>query len=120
MNSILAVDDSVSLRKLLSATLRHHGFEVIEAENGKDALKKLENNAVDMIITDINMPVMNGFELAEAVRQQKDLAHLPILALTTEASKDKRRKGLDKGMTAWMVKPFQCHELLRILKRLCH
>jgi two-component system chemotaxis response regulator CheY len=120
MTTVLAVDDSASIRQLLQAVLLHHGFEVVEADNGQKALEQLQSYPVDLIITDINMPVMNGFELAEAVRAKPCLAHVPIIALTTENDQAKRQLGRKTGMTGWMVKPFQPETILRVIRRVCH
>ena len=112
MRKVLIVDDSVSMRKMVGFTLRQGGFDVIEAEHGQDALEKLQGAGVDLIITDLNMPVMDGITLIQNVRKQPDMKTKPILMLTTESLSSKKEEGKAAGATGWIVKPFEPEKLL--------
>jgi len=114
---ILTVDDSPSMRMLLRAALTEQGFTVFEAEDGVDALEKLEAATPDLVITDINMPRMDGFGLIEALRSGDVRAGLPILVLTTEASDEKKARARSAGATGWIVKPFKQEQLLAVIKK---
>lgn len=117
---ILAVDDSPSMRMLLRATLTNQGFTVFEAEDGVDALEKLDGATPDLVITDINMPRMDGFQLIEALRAEGANAGLPILVLTTEASDEKKARARNAGATGWIVKPFDREKLGAAIRRVLH
>ncbi len=97
---------------MVGFTLRQGGFEVIEAEHGQDALRKLAAAPVDLIITDLNMPVMDGITLIENVRKQPAMKTKPILMLTTEGLATKKEQGKAAGATGWIVKPFDPDKLL--------
>lgn len=112
MRRALIVDDSPSMRQMVGFTLRQGGFDVIEAENGQDALQKLQASVVDLIITDLNMPVMDGITLIQHVRQQPAMKSKPILMLTTEGLAAKKEQGKAAGATGWIVKPFDPDKLL--------
>lgn len=112
MKRALIVDDSVSMRQMVGFTLREGGFEVVEAEHGQDALDKLKGTTVDLIITDLNMPVMDGIALIRNVRQQPGMKTKPILMLTTEGLADKKQEGKAAGATGWIIKPFDPEKLL--------
>lgn len=116
--SILVVDDSPSLRQMLALTLESAGFSVMEGENGKDALGKLGNQRVDLIITDLNMPVMDGISFIKNVRTRTESKFTPILMLTTESAAEKKAEGKSAGATAWIVKPFEPVKLLQAVDRL--
>jgi two-component system chemotaxis response regulator CheY len=117
MKTILTVDDSSSLRQMVRFVLRDAGFEVIEAVDGEDALSKLQGRELDLILTDINMPKMDGFELTRRVRAMPEYRFLPIILLTTESHVDKKQQGKAAGATAWIVKPFSPDQLLAVVKK---
>ena len=112
MKRVMIVDDSISMRQMVGYTLRQGGFEVIEAEHGADALSRLESAGVDLIITDLNMPVMDGITLIQNVRKQASMRTKPILMLTTEGLATKKEEGKAAGATGWIVKPFDPEKLL--------
>lgn len=117
MQSILAVDDSASMRQMVSFTLRSSGYEVIEAVDGQDALDKLGEREVDLVLTDQNMPRMDGLTLIRRLRTQDRFKRTPILVLTTESSDEMKMKGKAAGATGWLVKPFDPGKLLDVIKR---
>ncbi|MFT4114996.1 response regulator [Silvibacterium sp.] len=117
MKKILIVDDSVSMRKMVGYCLRQAGFDVMEAEHGQDALDKLKGVVVDLIITDLNMPVMDGITLIQNVRKRADMKTKPILMLTTETLGSKKEEGKAAGATGWIVKPFEPEKLLATVAR---
>jgi two-component system chemotaxis response regulator CheY len=115
MRSILAVDDSASMRQMVSFTLRSSGYEVIEAVDGQDALDKLGGREVDLVLTDQNMPRMDGLTLIRQLRIQDRFKRTPILVLTTESSDEMKQAGRAAGATGWMVKPFDPAKLLEVI-----
>lgn len=115
MRSILAVDDSASMRQMVSFTLRSSGYEVIEAIDGQDALDKIGDRQVDLILTDQNMPRMDGLTLIKQLRVQDRFKRTPILVLTTESSDEMKQAGRAAGATGWMVKPFDPARLLEVI-----
>lgn len=117
--TILAVDDSRTMREMIVFTLEGAGFEVMAAEDGNDALKVLGNQHVDAIITDLNMPNMNGFQLIEALRANPTYKFTPILVLTTESGDDKKQTGKAAGATGWIVKPFNPEKLISVVNKVC-
>lgn len=116
---ILAVDDSKTMREMVSFTLKGAGYEVIEAEDGKAALANLGGQKVDAVITDLNMPNMNGFELIRALRGNPDYKFVPILMLTTEGDDTKKQEGKAAGATGWIVKPFNPQKLVEVVQKVC-
>ena len=112
---ILTVDDSAAMRDILKASLTSVGFTVLQAEDGEAALGLLATHAVDLIITDINMPRMDGFGLIEQVRRGGPQAETPILVLSSEGCPDKRERGRLAGATGWIVKPFKVLKLLEAI-----
>ncbi len=116
--SILIVDDSPSLRQMVAMTLEEAGYAVMQGENGKDALGKLGNQRVDLIITDLNMPVMDGIAFIKQIRTRVESKFTPILMLTTESAAEKKVEGKSAGATAWIVKPFERAKLLQAVDRL--
>lgn len=117
MAKILAVDDSASLRQMVSFTLKKAGHEVVEAADGRDALQKAKSHRVDLVLSDINMPVMDGMALVKELRQLPGYKFTPILMLTTESSPEKKQEGKAAGATGWIVKPFSPDQLLATLTR---
>jgi two-component system chemotaxis response regulator CheY len=104
---------------MVSFTLKGAQYEVVEAEDGKDALTKLTAQKFDLIITDLNMPNMDGFELIENVRKGGNHKFTPILILTTESDSAKKERGKASGATGWIVKPFHPDRLLEVVKKVC-
>lgn len=118
---ILTVDDSISMRALLRMTLCGNGYEVVEAEDGLAALSLLETDEFDLIITDINMPHLDGFGLIERLRgEQRRHVDRPILVLTTESSEEKKARARRAGATGWIVKPFDPEKLVAAVRRVTH
>ncbi|NDF11994.1 MAG: response regulator [Proteobacteria bacterium] len=115
----LTVDDSKTMRDMVSFTLKSAGYEVMEAEDGKHALTVLGSSKVDIIITDLNMPNMNGLELIRQLRQSPEHKFTPILMLTTEADDSKKGEGKAAGATGWIVKPFNPEKLVEVVKKVC-
>jgi len=113
---IMTVDDSATVRQMLSFTLQDAGFEVIEATDGVDALEKLKSESIQMLITDLNMPQMDGIELIREVRKTPGNRFVPIIMLTTESNEQKRQAGKSAGASGWIVKPFKPEQLLRVVK----
>ncbi len=116
--TILVVDDSISIRQLVSMSLKDAGFEVIEACDGKDALSKLAGQKVHLIVSDVNMPNMDGITLVKEVKAHPQYKFTPIMMLTTEAQESKMQEGKDAGAKAWLTKPFQADQLLTAVSRL--
>ncbi len=115
MASILAVDDSASLRQMVAFTLKSSGYHVIEAVDGQDAVEKLREHSVDLVLTDQNMPRMDGLTLVRHLRSQPAFKHVPILVLTTESSDEMKQAGRAAGATGWMVKPFDPKRLIDVV-----
>ncbi|HAH10723.1 MAG TPA: response regulator [Alphaproteobacteria bacterium] len=116
---IMAVDDSKTMRDMVSFTLRNAGFQVSEAEDGKAALNALSSAKVDAVITDLNMPNMDGVSLIKALRADPRYKTTPILMLTTESDPAKKSEGRDAGATGWLVKPFNPEKLVETVKKVC-
>jgi two-component system chemotaxis response regulator CheY len=117
MPSILAVDDSVSMRQLVSFTLKEAGFDVVEAVDGEDGLSKAQTTQVDLVLTDVNMPKMNGIDLIRNLRGLASYKFTPMLLLTTESAADKKAEGKAAGATGWLVKPFDPDQLIATINR---
>jgi len=115
--TFLVVDDSASMRQLVSFTVKDAGYDVIVAENGKDALAKLSSNKVDMVITDLNMPEMDGITLIREIRSMAEYRFVPIVMLTTEAQEAKKQEGRAAGASGWIVKPFMPEKLLDVVRK---
>jgi len=117
---ILTVDDSASMRALLNHALTTRGFDVSQAEDGEVALEWLALNEVDVVITDINMPRLDGFGLIEKLRSGSRHRDRPILVLTTESSEEKKARARSAGATGWIVKPFDPEKLVAAVRRVAH
>ena len=117
MANILAVDDSASMRQMVSFTLKGAGYDVTEAADGVEALNIAKTNKFNLVITDVNMPNMDGITLTKELRSLPDYKFIPILTLTTESSGDKKMAGKSAGATGWIVKPFNPDQLLATIKK---
>lgn len=116
--SILAVDDSRSILQMVSFCLKGAGYQVTEAGNGQEALNLAAGNSFALVITDLNMPQMDGITLTRTLRSQPNYRFIPILMLTTESGEDFKGKGKAAGATGWLVKPFDQQKLLGVVKKL--
>jgi two-component system chemotaxis response regulator CheY len=114
---IMTVDDSASVRQMVTFTLKGAGYEVVEATDGKDALSKLQTNPVHMVITDLNMPNLDGIGLIKGVRANAAYKFIPIIMLTTESQDTKKQEGKSAGATGWIVKPFKPEQLITVIKK---
>jgi two-component system chemotaxis response regulator CheY len=117
--TIMIVDDSASMRRVVGIALKGAGYTVLEGCDGKDALSKLTGQKVHMIISDVNMPVMDGITFLKAVKQMPAYKFTPVIMLTTESEESKKREGQAAGARAWVVKPFQPEQLINAVQRLC-
>ncbi len=115
---ILIVEDSTTMRSLIAGTVKElEGYSVIEAGSGFEALKVLPSSNIDLIITDINMPDINGLEVLNFVKNHPLYKGIPLVIITTEKGENEKRKGMELGASAYVVKPFKKDELLKIIKR---
>jgi len=114
---IMTVDDSGSMRQMVGFTLRQHGYDITEAANGAEALKKLEKEKIDMLITDINMSELDGIGLVRKVRDNPAYKFIPIIILTTEFQAEKKEEAKAAGATGWIVKPFRPDQLLAVVRK---
>ncbi|MCP4992635.1 MAG: response regulator [Gammaproteobacteria bacterium] len=117
MVSILAVDDSASMRQMIAFTLKGAGHRVTEASDGVEALGFAKSEEFDLVITDVNMPNMDGITLIAELRKLSNFRFTPLLMLTTESSPDKKQQGKEAGATGWIVKPFNPDQLLATIKK---
>lgn len=116
--TILVVDDSPTMRQMVAFTLSNAGFQVVEAGNGKEAVSKLSNGTKpDLVVTDLNMPEMDGITLIAEIRKMPALKFTPILMLTTESADDKKTAGQAAGATGWIVKPFNPEQMLNVVQK---
>jgi two-component system chemotaxis response regulator CheY len=115
--TIMTVDDSASMRQMVRLTLAGAGYEVVEAENGRDALSKVNAAAPSMVVTDLNMPEMDGLTLIRNLRALSALKGVPIVFLTTESDEGKKREAKEAGATGWLTKPFRQEQLLAVVKK---
>ncbi len=120
MKRVLAVDDSKTMRNMISFTLNGAGYNVTEAEDGQEALTIAEKSDFDLVITDVNMPNMDGITLLKALRGLSKFSSTPILILTTEGGDEKKSEGRSAGATGWIVKPFDPNKLLQVVAKVCH
>ena len=116
--SILIVDDSASMRQLISFSLNSAGYAVTAAVHGRDALEKIDGSKFGMVITDLNMPEMDGRELIKQLRSKPGYKFIPVVMLTTESQESKKLEGRSAGATGWIVKPFTPDQLLGVVSRL--
>lgn len=117
MKTIMTAEDSLSVRKAIMMTLEQGGYNVIEAEDGQDALEKIKATQIDMLLTDLNMPRMDGFALIKEVRALDSYRFMPIIAITTESQVEKKLIGKKIGATGWVVKPFKPDKLLAVIRK---
>ncbi len=117
MKTILSVDDSASIRQMVSFTLKGAGYDITETADGKEGLAKAQAGNYDLILTDQNMPHMDGLTLIKNLRSMPNYKSTPILMLTTEASDDMKAQGRAAGATGWLVKPFDPQKLLDVVKK---
>lgn len=117
MTKILAADDSTSMRQMVAFTLKGAGYQVVEAADGAIALDLAKKQQFDLVLSDVNMPNMNGIELVKNLRSLPTYKYTPILMLTTESGTDKKGEGRQAGATGWIVKPFNPDQLLSTIKR---
>jgi len=116
--TIMIVDDSASLRQVVSIALRGAGYEVIEGCDGKDALAKLTGQKVHLVISDVNMPNMDGITFVKNLKQMPAYKFTPVIMLTTESQEGKKQEGQAAGAKAWVVKPFQPAQMLAAVAKL--
>lgn len=117
--TIMIVDDSASMRQVVGIALKGAGYAVLEGRDGQDALTKLTGQKVHLIISDVNMPNMDGISFVKAVKQLPAYKFTPIIMLTTESDESKKREGQAAGAKAWVVKPFKPEQLLGAVQKLC-
>lgn len=115
--TILTVDDSPSVRQMVKLTLSNAGYDVVEAGDGAEGLQKAQTRAVDMVVTDLNMPVMNGLGLIRELRKLPAYRGVPILFLTTESDAEMKKEAKAAGATGWITKPFQQAQLLAVVRK---
>lgn len=113
--TVLVVDDSTTIRQMVSFTLKEAGFSVVEAVDGQDALESLAARRMDLIVTDLNMPRLDGIAFIRALRSRPASRYTPVLMLTTESQESKRQEGRSAGASAWIVKPFHPDKLLQVI-----
>lgn len=116
--TILIVDDSASLRQVVTIALSNAGYDVLEACDGRDALSKLDGRKIHLMISDVNMPNMDGITFLKAVKELPSYKFTPIIMLTTEAGEEKKREGQAAGARAWVVKPFKPEQMLAAVSKL--
>lgn len=116
--TIMVVDDSASLRQVVGIALKQEGYEIIEGRDGADALSKLNGQKVHLIISDVNMPNMDGISFVHAVKQMPAYKFTPIIMLTTESQEAKKQEGQRAGAKAWVVKPFKPEQMLGAVQKL--
>lgn len=117
--TVLTVDDSRTMREMVAFTLRGAGYEVLEAGDGQQALALVNTNRVDLVIADLNMPVMDGLTLIRRLRAMPAYRTVPILMLTTESDDRKKQEGRAAGATGWIVKPFNPDKLISVVQKVC-
>ncbi|WP_368204502.1 response regulator [Aeromonas sp. s5] len=116
--TVLIVDDSATIRQVVGMTLKGAGYEVMEASDGKDALKKLDGKKINLIISDVNMPNMDGISFVKEAKKLASYKFTPVIMLTTESQDSKKQEGQTAGAKAWVVKPFQPDQMLAAVAKL--
>ncbi|AWL13127.1 Phosphate regulon transcriptional regulatory protein PhoB [Saliniradius amylolyticus] len=116
--TILIVDDSVSIRQVVGIALKGAGFDVIEAVDGKDALSKLDGKKIHLVISDVNMPNMDGITFVSEMKKLPAYKFTPVIMLTTEGAEEKKAAGKAAGARAWVVKPFKADQMLAAVNKL--
>lgn len=116
--NILVVDDSASIRQVVTLALQGAGYQTMEAGDGKEALSKLDGNRANLIISDVNMPNMDGITLLQELKKRPDTKFTPVIMLTTESEAGKKEQGKAAGAKAWVVKPFQPQQMLSAVSKL--
>ena len=117
MPKILSADDSTSIRQMVEFTLKGAGYDIEQAEDGKQAFEMAKSGEYDLILSDVNMPNMDGISLVTELRKIEKYKYTPILLLTTESAKELKLKGKEAGATGWIVKPFNPSQLIETVKR---
>jgi len=115
--TVLVVDDSASMRMMIGHTLAQAGFTVLEGGNGQEGLDRLTGKKVDLIITDLNMPVMDGIQFISGVRAKREYKFTPVLMLTTESQGEKKQAAKAAGATGWLTKPFNPEQMLAVIAK---
>ena len=118
MATILVVDDSASLRQVIAISLQGKGYSVIQAENGKQALDKLDGTKINLVVSDVNMPIMDGLTFVGEMKKLPRYKFTPVIMLTTEAGNDMKERGRAAGVKAWVVKPFKPEQMLTAVAKL--
>lgn len=113
--TVVVVDDSSSIREVVSYTIESEGYTVLKGADGQDALKHFDGKDINLVITDLHMPELDGIGLIKKIREIEEYKHIPILLLTTETSQDKKLEAKDAGATGWLVKPFVPEKLLKVI-----
>ena len=116
--TIMIVDDSASLRQVVGIALRGAGYDVLEASDGRDALGKLKGQKVHLMISDVNMPNMDGISFVKAVKQMPAYKFTPVVMLTTESQDAKKKEGQEAGAKAWVLKPFKPEQMIGVVQKL--
>lgn len=115
---IMVIDDSATLRQVVSVTLKKSGYEVLEAQDGKDALEKLTGQKIHLIVCDVHMPNMDGISFLKNLRERPEYKFTPVIMLTTESQEKKKMEGKAAGAKAWIVKPFKPEQILSAVEKL--
>jgi two-component system, chemotaxis family, chemotaxis protein CheY len=115
--TILSVDDSASVLQMVKLTLAGGGYQVVQASNGADGLAKARIGGIDMVLTDLNMPVMNGIAMIRELRKLPQCTGVPIIFLTTESAANMKQEAKSAGATGWITKPFQQEQLLAVVRK---
>lgn len=116
--TIMTVDDSASMRQMIKFTLEKSGYDVLDAVDGEDALKKLQGQKVHLVVTDLNMPNLDGIGLIKRLKEKPEYKFVPVLMLTTESQDSMKKEGRAAGAAGWIVKPFKPEQLIGVVKKL--
>lgn len=116
--TIMIVDDSTTIRQVVAITLKNAGYDVIEGRDGRDALDRLDGRKIHLVISDVNMPNLDGFGFVNAMKARPEYRFTPVIMLTTESGADKKAQGQAAGVKAWVVKPFQPDQMLGAVAKL--